>query len=454
MNFARLFCLVMSALFFFYSSIINACERWQAVYLPKTAKELQLNPDQIARLLAGIPVEGLPLEHLDNLKSFSRQFEEDTVGRYANDYQSTFMVSNKVKSGLEQMRVFREKHLALLKQNQVIYPFGGPDLLFPSMLFSFERLISVGQESTGTEAIPRIFQDVDNSFYVMIDNSYYELNHAIEDICYSLASLLMRTYFVTSSMVSELRGGVLVAYMVQLATLRATISYITGDAQTLEVGYSFMSANEKKAIYLRKDLSEKESIEHIKKLTQENDVLVFLKAASYLLFPGMDAAKFAPFISWINDTPNIKSVVQTVSGLPFQSFGQAKWHFEFFGAYLPVAMHPSFKGTINNMGVDETLVYNFYNALINAEPLSGADLEYKNNLLSNCPFISNKYPRALIKTDRVSDYKWSGSLGFCIGYPCFLSRICADNSGQLWNEKAFPESLDNLSFLMIAHKNI
>lgn len=428
---------------------------WQKVDLPNDAIEVALSIDESAKLLAGLPVRGIDVPGLKKFKSFSGQWKARKVWRYKAYYErNSYITSNKIIAYQSAMKDFQKEHFSTATKKQVVYPFGGVDAIFPTLLFDFDRMLTIGREPTGDLAM-KFFQS-EQGLFVKLNSSFFELGHAIESICYSLASLPFRTFSVTDSMAMELGGGVAVAYLVQLATMGATINHVVLKDRELSISYFYESpSSEKTLTYLSYDLRSADSLKKIDDLLIHTDSILFLKATTYMLFPRDDnceySAEFRPFIEWIQGSSKIKQIVQTVSGLPW-AFFKSNWKTKFFGAYLPVIMWPAFKGTKHGMMVDEGLMRDFYKALNGAKELTSKNTEIREQILKKDVFVQKNYPELRVNKDLPDNCGWSGPLAFPIGYPGFLSRMCSSYEGPDWNAKSYPTDFDPVSFLMIAER--
>jgi len=190
----------------------------------------------------------------------------------------------------------------------VFYPFGGPDVTYPLLMFpDFETLTLMGLEPA---------QPVDD-FPVELDNQSLS----------NLSSLYKRSFFITDQMASGVRN-VTTIILKQLENLGATniaVKAIYGKSNAVQLTFTY---NDKQRFirYYKSGLDNDQiNLEFLASLKPFDAVL--FKAASYL----PHQKKFKTFRNFMLENANI--FVQDSTGIPFE-FLKDRFTLDLHGQYL------------------------------------------------------------------------------------------------------------------------
>lgn len=227
----------------------------------------------------------------------------------------------------------------------VFYPFGGPDVIYPRRLFpSCHVFVLAGLEPVGGAELSGDLYQPANAAFVRAARR-------------SLASLLVRGYFVTKYLERDLRagraGGVLPLMLMQLVRGGAVVQDIlvpgpgkhsqfrTGAFSKESTNISavcilFHEAGQahvlKKICYFRQDLSNGHfagsDIEQL--FRGEAKIRVLLKSASYLLHK----SRFSELANLL--LVKSEEIIEDDSGLPVAAFNAENWSLHAYGTYGPL----------------------------------------------------------------------------------------------------------------------
>jgi hypothetical protein len=301
-----------------------------AKQLDPLAKFDKAKSDQLtdtAKLLAGMEIDSQsPLAKVQQVSGWNS---------HQNYYKNAW--SKLENRQLAKVRKWRDKELQAInaKSPTVFYPFSGPDFLYSFSLFpKAKEMILVGLEPVGS--VPDFAK-----------LSASENNRALSKARSSLSEILQFSFFRTNDMRVDLqKQGVLPILYVFMARTNNRIldlQYIGLDknakVKQFEKGMvpgvkiAFVPQGESQPrtlYYFSTDLSNsglKKHPELTQFVSQLNQPVTYLKAASYLMYNGS--------FSGIRDTILATSshVLQDDSGMPLKSFDNAKWDLEFYGNY-------------------------------------------------------------------------------------------------------------------------
>jgi len=298
-----------------------------------------------ARVLAGlVPEDG-------------RRFERVTTSPAWRAHRTEFD-KNWSRLKVERFAVMREWRDRELKPvadvcDTLFYPFGGPDFLNAYVLYpGCQRYLLFGLEPVGSvPALERFAED-------RIDALLAQLRESLSDV-------FLRDYFITKTMMSELRtpeiDGTLPLLLTFLARLDARVVGVEMDgpwnpapqatpstAPSSGVGQGlvrprrlpgatirFVAAGSTRVqtlSYIRVQMQDAELAKQEGLLSYLNSVGPFttlLKSASYL----MHDDRFSRVRSLI--VARSRSVLQDDTGVPYRFFDRATWHLTLFGRYTP-----------------------------------------------------------------------------------------------------------------------
>ncbi|MEL6459345.1 MAG: hypothetical protein AAFQ91_13960 [Cyanobacteria bacterium J06621_15] len=289
-----------------------------------------------ARLLAGMEI--------DNQSPVAKVQQVGGWNSHQNYYKNAW--SRLENQQLGKVRKWREKELQAInaKSPTVFYPFSGPDFLYSFSLFpKAKELILVGLEPVGS--VP--------DFTKLSAN---ESNAALSKARSSLSEILQFSFFRTNDMKVDLRKQgvlpILYVFMARTNNRILDLQYIGLDKNAkvkqfekgmvpgVKIAFVPQGESEPRTLYyFSTDLSNSGLIKHpelTQFVSQLNEPVTYLKAASYLMYNGS--------FSGIRDTILATSshVLQDDSGMPLKSFDNAKWDLEFYGSYSrPIGLFSS-----------------------------------------------------------------------------------------------------------------
>jgi hypothetical protein len=291
--------------------------------------------DESARVLAALPVpEGSALQPVT--KSASWQASRATMDKIWNDY---------VTDDLAPIRTWAKQELGTLPEQNVFYPFSGPDILnaiafYPQgndyVLMGLERIGSLPSYEPGaTAAVTRDIELTRQAMSVVLDRGYFITSYMSNQVGNSpttgvaglLAWFLVRTDH-------ELLSG-------RMVTFDAKGQLVGTDAKSTPTGVEirFRKRGETKehtVWYFRGDLSDDSFVPKRKALvdfiTSKGQVHTLLKAASYLMFnrefDDMRALVLARSTTIVSDD----------SGMPWHFVAKPGWETRLYGTYQkPIA---------------------------------------------------------------------------------------------------------------------
>ena len=191
---------------------------------------------------------------------------------YLTDYRPP-RFEHFVQKILPELNKFSSENLSNLANNKsVLYPFGGPDVIYPLILFpDAETYTMIGLERTGKDA-----------------GCLSKVNPQTLDK--QLESLLKRSFFITFDMSRDVTSacGVLPMLVAQLNMLGCNILNFKHSelsfGNSIEIRFSHLG-KEKKLIYLKSNLENKIISEQLMQyiLTNKLHDVCILKAGSYNL---------------------------------------------------------------------------------------------------------------------------------------------------------------------------
>ena len=196
----------------------------------------------------------------------------------------------------------------------VFYPFGGPDIIYPLMLFPrAQSYLLIGLESSGSEDISlQMPKDLNNQ----------------------LDSLLRRSFFVTSDMSRMIshKQGVLPLFLAQITLMGGTIQDIKytdySFGNVIEITFIHLEL-EKKLLYVQTNVANQILSDDLLKFIKDNNLFdtCMLKASSYS-FHQRIFSKLKDFVM-----ANAKVILQDDTGVPLKELSK-DFRIHLFGNYL------------------------------------------------------------------------------------------------------------------------
>lgn len=271
----------------------------------------QLTPDDIAKTLAGmnphVPTKGVYTDWTANEPN-SR----------LNDQQQRLI------------REFSQHSLTAANRDTkvVFYPFGGPDVIFPSLFFpNMKTLILAGLEAPGT---------------LPVDLNMGEAAVKIRDVRQAYKELFKRGYYITSAMSHELQQfGTTTMISVGLALLGNTVSGVEYGPRAVKIKYVTPAGESRRVFYFQRDLSDKNISQDFIDLVKRARInTTFYKASSYV--PHMSGFSKVNALALEG-----RYFVQSDTGLRISDFAQSGgWEVHLFGQY--VTPHSQFGVRVQN----------------------------------------------------------------------------------------------------------
>jgi hypothetical protein len=285
--------------------------------------------DATAKFLAGLPVNGTPLESYANASGWkSHAAEMDRAWKQFDDRQ------------LAKIRAWAPKALgaAYRDTGPMYYMFSGPDFLYANAFFpNASTYILCGTEPVG--AIPDISK---------IPNAV--LPSALANLRRSLDSVLSLSFFITKKMKVDLRqvqlSGTLPVLYVFLARAGCTIDSVEtvaldktgefvpegkGTTPGVKITFTGPTGRSQTLYYFTTDLADwaiKVNPNFGAFCEKQGQGLTLLKAASYL----MHSDNFSKVRGYL--LAHSKVIVQDDSGIPYRFFAKDKWDVRFYGRYV------------------------------------------------------------------------------------------------------------------------
>ncbi len=284
--------------------------------------EGQATANDIARFLAGRPVnQGAVLSQMQQSGNY-----QDHATNMATKW-----------------RVFASKRTALQREwadinvrpmvgnpRAVLYPFGGPDLMYVTALFpQASNYVLLGLEPAG--GLPNL----ENADPGAVLGSLNRLNVAMD-------AQMKTGYFITKDMKNDLAGGpmpgVVPIMLASLALMDATVDSVeslnAAGRSGVDIRFRLRGGGARRAIYVSGDLSNGGFNSSYRGwLSSYGGSVAYFKAASYL----MHDSSFSGIRDWV--LSNCSGVVQDDSGIPYRYYDSSKWNVRLYGDYdSPIAL--------------------------------------------------------------------------------------------------------------------
>lgn len=283
----------------------------------------QATHTDIARFLAGRPVyQGSQLSRLQQSAEY-QAYSKEMLHRWRGRTERRVFAQNAWQATYIQPQIG--------SPNTLLYPFGGPDLLYAMSVFpNTSRYILLGLEPVGN--VPALEQADPGAVLGSLRR------HAK-----SVETQLLYGYFITKDMRSEFSNGplqgVTPVMLTALGLMNASIDNVrsinAGGKSGVEIDFTLPRWGRKSLVYVSGDLSNGGFAGGYQSWLSSNasGATVYFKAASYL----MHDAGFSAMKNWV--LGNARSVVQDDSGIPYAAFDQNVWNLSLYGRYeSPIAL--------------------------------------------------------------------------------------------------------------------
>ena len=271
----------------------------------------------IARFLGGRPVRyGANLSRMQQTADY-KMYSQDTLQKW------NLRTKNRV-AAQNQWQAFNIRP-QIGAPRTVVYPFGGPDLLYAMSMFpASSQYVLLGLEPVGN--VP----DLENTAPETVFSSLPRHAAAIK-------TQLLYGYFITKDMKTDFSNGALqgvVPVMLSaLGLMEATVTDVqainAGGNPGVQIDFVLPGRGRKSVVYVSGDLSNRGfpgAYESWLTSTAKGSVAYF-KAASYL----MQDSAFSGVRGWVLAHSN--GVVQDDSGIPYKAFDPQVWDIRLFGGY-------------------------------------------------------------------------------------------------------------------------
>jgi hypothetical protein len=257
---------------------------------------------------------------------------------------------------LSAMRAWRDREFPALAEScdTLLYPFAGPDFLNAYVLYpGCQRYLLFGLEPVGS--VPVLEGLTDNR----IDAVLAQLRESLSDV-------FVRDYFITRTMMSELRSpeldGTLPLLLTFLARLDARVVGIEMDGpwnpapQATPSALPSAGGAEQEAVrprrlsgatvrFVRAGSAHVQTLSYIRVQLQDAEFAKQERLLSYLdgLGPFTTMVKSASYLMHDNRFSRIRSlilarsgsVLQDDTGVPYRFFSSSAWNLTLFGRYTP-----------------------------------------------------------------------------------------------------------------------
>ncbi|HSV63538.1 MAG TPA: hypothetical protein VLH83_09365 [Chthoniobacterales bacterium] len=310
---------MLRLLFSFFAAGFLACS--QALAADPAA-------DATAKFLAGLPLNGTPLESSANASGWKTHSTDlDRAWKQFDDRQ------------LAKIREWAPQALGAAYQDAgpMYYMFSGPDFLYANAFFpNASTYILCGTEPVG--AIPDITKI-----------PQHVLPSALANLRKSLDSVLSWSFFITKNMKVDLRqqqlSGTLPVLYVFLARAGCTIDSVElvaldkegafvpqgkGTTSGVKIAFIGPAGRPQTLYYFTTDLADwaiKVNPNFGKFCEQQGQGMTLLKAASFL----MHSDNFSMVRGYL--LAHSKVILQDDSGIPYRFFTRDKWDVRFYGHY-------------------------------------------------------------------------------------------------------------------------
>lgn len=296
---------------------VHRDENGNEIPAPFEIVEGQPTPTDIAAFLAGRPVDhGSRLSRIQQTGEY-RAFSRDSLNKW----------KLRTSKRITDQNIWQAQYVYPLvgKPKTLVYPFGGPDLLYAMAMFpEASRYVLLGLEPVG--GLP----DLENADARAVINSLDR--HAL-----SVNTQLLHGYFITKDMKVDFSNGplqgvtpiLLTALGLEQARIDGIQNTTAGGNPAVQIDFTLPGQSRKSVTYVSGDLSNggfNGSYESWLSSVGRGSVAYF-KAASYL----MQNPSFSSARNWV--LGNCRAVVQDDSGIPYKDFDQAQWDIHLFGRY-------------------------------------------------------------------------------------------------------------------------
>ncbi len=285
-------------------------------------------PNDQARFLAGLPVDGTPLATLAQQPAWAQHAAAFNKAWSSLDEGQLSAIGTWIQQTLP---------VEAADPSPLFYMFSGPDFLYANTFFPHaSTYVLCGIEPVGTPPdVTKLPQGT--------------LNSALSNLRNSLDSVLSFSFFITAKMKTDLRAtqltGTLPVLYVFLARQGCHIDSVellaidddgaigTEKAKTPGVRIVFHRGQEppQKLYYFSSDLSDSGISAHpgfVRFCTQLGRGNALVKAASYLMHHG----EFSAVRDFLLAQSN--AIVQDDSGIPWKYFAPERWDMLTFGRYV------------------------------------------------------------------------------------------------------------------------
>ncbi len=293
-----------------------------------------INPvyNDVAKYIAGLPLQSANV--IDSALTNNPAWKE-----YSTNFSKSWMKLDTTK--IRKMKIWRDNELKNVTSKTVFYPFSGADFLNGFTFFpSADKYIMVGLEPVGT--LPNFHKGLSKD---SLSTYFYQVHQ-------SLYAIMNFSFFRTISMKSDFKNKdmngtihLILLFMERTGNSITDIKPVDvnekGEIVGVENGSSvsnkgveidFVNSDSvlKKVYYFSVNLDN----DHLNKnqnfitlINQQNDVVTYIKSASYLMHES--------YFTSIRDLILRKSnyILEDDSGIPYRYFKTNEWTSTFYGKY-------------------------------------------------------------------------------------------------------------------------
>ena len=281
-----------------------------------TPAEGRPTANDVARFLAGRPVDhGAVLSQIQQTGAYQNHSEGMAVNWRAIASKRTGRQRDWAAANLQPI---------IGNPRTLLYPFGGPDLLYATALFpQASNYVLLGLEPAG--GLP----DLESADPAEVMAGLHRLKVAMD-------AQLKTGYFITKDMKNDLAGGAMPGVtpilLASLALMDAEVQSVdtinAGGRGGVDIRFRLPGGGSRRAIYVSGDLSNGGFNSAYRSwLSSYGGGVAYFKAASYL----MHDSGFSGIRDWVLE--NSRAVVQDDSGIPYRYYDSSKWNVRLFGDY-------------------------------------------------------------------------------------------------------------------------
>ena len=320
------------------SGLSDSIKVWDSTAIKSSREEVKvispINPvyNDVAKYIAGLPLQSANV--IDSALTNNPAWKE-----YSTNFSKSWMKLDTTK--IRKMKIWRDNELKNVTSKTVFYPFSGADFLNGFTFFpSADKYIMVGLEPVGT--LPNFHKGLSKD---SLSTYFYQVHQ-------SLYAIMNFSFFRTISMKSDFKNKdmngtihLILLFMERTGNSITDIKPVDVNEKGKIVGVENGSSVSNKGVEI--DFVNSDSVlkkvyyfsvnldnDHLNKnqnfitlINQQNDVVTYIKSASYLMHES--------YFTSIRDLILRKSnyILEDDSGIPYRYFKTNEWTSTFYGKY-------------------------------------------------------------------------------------------------------------------------